>query len=84
MASEERLRFTGAPEGLLSVFCMGATADGITLTGLKYPLQNGSLSPGFPLGVGNRFFGCEAAVEVKSGSLLVFYDCKNGFPLREK
>ena len=84
VASKERLRFTGAPEGLLSVFCMGAAADGITLTGLKYPLQNGSLTPGFPLGVGNRFLGCEATVEVKNGSLLVFYDRNNGFPLREK
>lgn len=74
------LRFPAEAEGILSVFCMGADAHGVTLTGLKYPLEDGTLAAGFPLGVSNHFIGQAASVTVKDGSLLVLYDRKNGFP----
>lgn len=77
------LSFPETAEGILSVFCMGQDAKGVTLTGLKYPLQNGSLSAGFPLGVSNHFIGMPATVQVNTGSLLLLYDKKNGFPQRE-
>lgn len=67
-------------EGIVSVFCMGADARGVTLTGLGYPLENGVLSAGFPLGVSNYFTEKTAAIQVKDGSLLVLWDRKNGFP----
>ena len=69
--------------GILSVFCLGAEARGVTLTGLQYPLENGTLSPGFPLGVSNHFMGREATIRVEDGSLLVLWDRKNGLPVRE-
>ena len=72
--------FPKEAEGILSVFCMGADANGVTLRGLKYPLSNGSLSAGFPLGVSNHFIGEDAMVSVSDGSLLVIYDRMNGFP----
>lgn len=75
--------FPETAKGILSVFCMGKDAEGVTLTGLKYPLQNGCLSAGFPLGVSNHFTGASAAVQVKDGSLLLLYDKANGFPCRE-
>ena len=75
----EAVRFSAAAEGVLSVFCMGADATGVTLSGLKYNVQNGSLTAGFPLGVSNHFTGQEAVVSVKSGSLLLLYDRRNGF-----
>lgn len=74
------LRFPAEAEGILSVFCMGADAHGVTLTGLKYPLEDVTLTAGFPLGVSNHFIGQAASVTVKDGSLLVLYDRKNGFP----
>ena len=77
------LFFPDTAEGILSVFCMGQDAKGVTLTGLKYSLQNGSLSAGFPLGVSNHFIGTPATVQVNAGSLLLLYDKKNGFPQRE-
>jgi len=79
---EERLCFAPSATGILSVFCMGADAHGVCLSGLKYPLENGTLSAGFPLGVSNRFIGEEAAVSVSDGSLLVLYDRRNGLPHR--
>ena len=62
-----------AGEGIVSVFCMGGDARGVTLRGLKYGLDNGTLSTGFPLGVSNHLVGTPASVTVEDGSLLVFY-----------
>ena len=75
-----RLDFSSAAEGIVSVFCMGSDAKGVTLTGLKYPLENGTLSAGFPLGVSNHFTGTEAAIRVEDGSLLVLFDRSCGLP----
>lgn len=77
------LSFPENAEGILSVFCMGKDALGVTLTGLKYPLQNGTLCASFPLGVSNHFMGVPATVQVTDGSLLLLYDRINGFPKRE-
>lgn len=76
------VRFPATCEGILSVFCLGADAQGVTIQGLQYPLNNGTLSAGFPLGVSNHFMGKEAAITVKKGSLLILYDRKNGLPIR--
>lgn len=80
---EETVRFPAWAEGVLSLFCLGPDAAGVTLTGLKYPLDHGTLTSGFPLGVSNHFTGKEAAVSVQHGSLLALWDRKNGFPKRQ-
>lgn len=76
------LRFPAGCEGTVSVFCLGADASGVTLEGLYYPLKNGTLTAGFPLGVSNHFTGSEAMISVESGGLLVLWDQKNGLPER--
>ena len=76
------LRFPAGLEGTVSVFCLGADARGVDIEGLHYPLKDGTLTAGFPLGVSNHFTGKEAAIRVKDGSLLVLWDRKNGFPER--
>ncbi len=78
-----RLSFPEHASGILSLFCLGEAATGVTLKNLKYPLTGGTLTPDFPLGVSNHFIGKAASVEVRTGSLLVLYDRKNGFPYRE-
>jgi thiamine pyrophosphokinase len=78
------LKFPAGASGYISVFCMGADCAGITLQGLKYPMTDGSLTAGFPLGVSNQFTGERASVAVKAGSLLVIYDRSNGFARREE
>ena len=79
-----KLTFPVSAKGILSLFCMGADARGVTLTGLKYPLENGTLSSGFPLGVSNHFIGQEATVQVKDGTVLALYDIENGFGERHE
>ena len=75
------ITFPAEADGILSVFCLGADAHGVTLTGLKYPLAGGTLTAGFPLGVSNHFVGQEATVCVENGCLLVMWDRKNGLPV---
>ena len=81
---EGSLSFPGGLEGTISVFCLGSDAEGVTLEGLHYPLENGTLSAGFPLGVSNHFTGKPAKITVRTGSLLILWDRQNGFPERTK
>lgn len=80
VVKNSELHFSSSAEGIVSVFCMGADARGVTLSGLQYPLQNGTLSAGFPLGVSNHFVGENACIRVENGSLLVLFDRKCGLP----
>ena len=78
-----RLSFPPEATGILSIFCQGRDAEGVTLTGLHYPLENGSLTAHFPLGVSNHFTGQSAAIAVKDGTLLCLWDRHNGLGHRE-
>ena len=72
------MRLPALEEGTVSVFCQGGEASGVRLQGLHYPLENGTLSVGFPLGVSNHLIGKAASISVEKGSLLVFYPRKAG------
>jgi len=76
------LTFPADSTGILSVFCLGADAEGVTIRGAKYELKDGILTAGFPLGVSNHFVGKEVTVSVEKGSILLLWDRKNGFPGR--
>ena len=78
-----RLRFPPEAGGILSVFCSGADASGVTLRGLQYPLEDAVLTAGLPLGVSNHFLGLPAEVSLKQGRLLLLWDRPNGLPERE-
>lgn len=73
-----KMVFPALEDGVFSAFCLGAAAQGVTLEGLFYPLQNGTLEAGFPLGVSNHFIGKVATVSVADGTLLLFYPRKAG------
>lgn len=75
------LSFPAGCDGTVSVFCLGPDAHGVTLKGLYYPLENETLTAGFPLGVSNHFTGVEAEISVADGSLLVIWEGKNGLPI---
>ena len=74
--------FPAGCEGTISVFCLGADAEGVTLKGLYYPMEKGTLTCGFPLGVSNHFTGEAASVTVEKGSLLLIWDRTAGLPQR--
>lgn len=76
------VRFPAGAAGILSVFCVGADAQGVTERGLSYSLDNAVLPGSFPLGASNHFAGREAQISVRKGSLLLVWDRENGFPER--
>ena len=82
VVKNEIISFPAEAEGIISLFCLGCDAKGVTIRGLHYELENGTLTPGFPLGVSNHFTGKGATVQVKDGSILAMWDRKNGLPER--
>jgi len=69
----DKLSFDGAQKGFLSVFCMGNRAEGVTLSGVKYPLTDSTMTNDFPIGVSNEFIGISAEIKVKDGTLLIIW-----------
>ena len=65
------ITFPAKEQGIMSVFCMGADAEGVSITGAQYPLSDAALSAEFPLGVSNHFIGNPVTVSVRNGSLLI-------------
>ena len=82
VVKNETISFGETAEGIISLFCLGADAKGVTIRGLHYELEDGTLTPGFPLGVSNHFTGKTATITVKDGSLLAMWDRKNGLPTK--
>ena len=77
--SNETVTFPEGAAGIVSLFCMGEDAHGVTIKALQYTMENGTLTSGFPLGVSNHFTAQQATVQVRSGTLIVLYDVSNGF-----
>ena len=57
--------------GLVSLFSMDSQVEHVTLKGLQYPLEDGTLTSGFPLGVSNHFMEDTAQITAGNGLLLV-------------
>ena len=66
--------FPAGMSGTVSVFCPDGEAQGVSLRGLYYFLEDGTLHSGFPLGVSNHFTGEKAVVSVQSGTLLIMWE----------
>ena len=69
------IRVKRAP-GKLSVFALGGPCEGVYIRGAKYPLEGATLTPEFPLGMGNDFTAAEAEIGVERGTLLVITELK--------
>ena len=68
-----RLQFSPENSGRVSVFSAGDLAEGVTIRGLAYGLEQSPLSCDFPLGVSNAFTGQPAEVSLSRGRLLVMW-----------
>lgn len=58
-----------------SLLAIDGEAEGVTIKGAKYPLENAVFTPDFPLGVSNEVLPGETAeVSVKRGNLILIKD----------
>ena len=69
------VRVPRAP-GKLSVFALGGPCTGVSIHGAKYELENGEITPDFPIGMGNDFVADYAEIGVHSGTLLIVAQLK--------
>ena len=74
MLQNDSITFHSDRKGYVSVFAYGEKAEGVTIQGLKYPLENAVLCDSFPLGVSNEFTGETAEISVQKGRLFVIYE----------
>ena len=75
MLENGKLRIPRTP-GKLSVFAFGGECSGVCISGAKYNVENATLTPNFPLGMGNDFAADFAEISVKEGKLLVMWEMK--------
>ncbi|WP_051198943.1 MULTISPECIES: thiamine diphosphokinase [Butyrivibrio] len=72
IAENETIKFNRGNTGYLSVFSLSEKSYEVTLKGLMYTLDKGTLTSDFPLGVSNEFIiDEEAEVSVGRGTLLI-------------
>ena len=66
-----RVEIRGAPGSYCTLLALGGAAEGVTTTGLAYPLDDEALMPGSTRGVSNELCAPVATVSVRHGTLLV-------------
>lgn len=66
------VRINGRVGGTVSIFSLTDRSEGVTLRGLKYPLENHTLLNTFALGVSNEFADKTAEISVGNGTLLIY------------
>ncbi len=71
--SDGSIRFSNTT-GRVSVFAFGGRAEGVTLSGFEYELNDYNLDEFIPLGVSNCFKGDTSTVTVKRGTLIVMWE----------
>ena len=57
-------------EGTMSLFALGKEAKGVTIQGMKYTLEDYTLTNDYPIGISNEFIGEEACISVEDGELV--------------
>lgn len=68
-----RYEFDAGHSGYLSVFSLSEASYGVTLKGLKYPLDRATLYSSFPLGTSNEFLSQSGSISVENGTLLLVF-----------
>lgn len=71
--TDSRIRFSEDLSGDISVFSFDSQSVGVTEKGLLYCLENAVVNNSDIVGVSNSFAGIESSVEVKSGTLIIYF-----------
>lgn len=71
--TNSKIAFEKANSGYISVFSLSDKSDGVFISGLKFELENATLTNTFPIGVSNEFIGKESYISVKLGTLIIVF-----------
>lgn len=67
----EVVSFRQEMDGYLSIFSMGKEAKGVTIKGMKYNLDDYTMTNDYPIGISNEFVGEAAEISVEDGQLVL-------------
>lgn len=67
---DEMVEFQKGLEGYLSLFSLTEESVGVTIRGMKYPLEQAVIRNDFPIGISNEFIGEAASISVERGQLV--------------
>lgn len=65
--------FSARDGGRISVFALGGTANGVTIHGLSYDVEDHTMPCTSHIGVSNEFIGKEVQISVEDGFLLIVW-----------
>ncbi len=68
------IAFPDEYKGYISVFSHSDKCTDVNIKGLKYTLENATISNSFPLGVSNEFIGCSSEISIGNGTAIVIYN----------
>ncbi|WMC92887.1 thiamine diphosphokinase [Kineothrix sp. MB12-C1] len=68
---DESVKFAKSMDGYLSLFALGKEAKGVTIKGMKYLLDQITVTNDYPIGISNEFIGEEGEITVEEGMLLL-------------
>ncbi len=68
------IAFSDEYKGYISVFSHSDKCTDVNIKGLKYTLENATISNSFPLGVSNEFIGCSSEISIGNGTAIVIYN----------
>jgi thiamine pyrophosphokinase len=74
----ERLAIEAGPSSLVSLLPIGGDAEGVTTSGLLYPLHDDALPLGSTRGLSNQVVDQDASVQLSAGTLLVIEPDEGG------
>ena len=66
--------FDSSCSGYISVFSHTDKCEGVTISNMKYTLENGMLTNSFSLGVSNEFIGKDSRVTVEKGTAIIVFN----------
>jgi thiamine pyrophosphokinase len=73
MCRNDNLRLKGAIGDIVSILPYGGNAEGITLKGLKYPLDNAVIPLGKPTGISNVMVDKECMININNGEIIIIH-----------
>lgn len=74
---DSSIGFGARQGGRVSVFALGGSAEGVTIRGLDYEIEDQTIACSSPIGVSNAFVGQKAEISVRCGDLLVVWQVED-------